>query len=150
MRVQVVEGITGYFNHRRRREGDVFVIPDQPRRKLAKSEIEGVHGQAFKAAMSPILDGEGKPTGEYDIPRLYSARWMRVVPSETPTRTTGATAALKQKHDEILSERVASRSGEIGDGGVEIDPNTSKPAGSNVADQGQQAQQKGPQDQDVI
>ena len=62
----------GYYDHARRRVGDVFVIANE---------------QAF------------------------SSRWMERVGANEPERTTTATQALRQQHDEIIASRTPGGEG---------------------------------------
>ena len=68
----------GYFDHIRRRPGDVFTIP-----------------------IMPSVDGDA--AGPYG--RWFSERWMEVVPARTPESITTPAQALKQTHDDILGTR---------------------------------------------
>jgi hypothetical protein len=99
MRVQVKDDETGYFDHIRRREGDVFTIPDEPRRPLV--EIER---RVFGDVVDAVADANGT------IPLAFSFKWMTPVRPSTPERITSAPEALKQSHDRVLAEKAGQRS----------------------------------------
>lgn len=73
----------GYFDHIRRRVGDVFTIP---------------------ADRHPA-DHKTKP-GELIH---FSSRWMEVVDPRTPERITTPNQALAQQHDEILEMKYGGK-----------------------------------------
>lgn len=102
MKVRVQQGMTGYYEHLRRREGDVFSIPDEPRRKVSEKELQ--HFPAVKDVMRK--DGT--------VPQHYSSRWMEPAgPAETE-RTTKAQEIINRKHDETLTERAQQRQADAG------------------------------------
>lgn len=92
----------GFIGHIRRHEGDVFSIPDEPRRALTERDPESVKKLADKSGT---------------VPRAFSWRWMEVVPEKTPEHTTTAQEAINRKHAEITKERAASKSSGSADGG---------------------------------
>jgi hypothetical protein len=85
----------GYYDHIRRRPGDVFRISN---RKVREEDMElRVDGR----------DEADLPEGlEYQD---FSERWMEVVPDNTPERVTLGNEALKQEHDRILHSRALER-----------------------------------------
>lgn len=103
MRVRVKSGHVGYIDHKRVREGDVFVIPDEPRRLVNKKELD-IYPETKK-----LLDKDGK------VPQLYSSRWMEAVPESTPERITTGKEVLEKFHNETLAERAAQRQADKGD-----------------------------------
>ncbi len=100
----------GYYGHMRRREGDVFSIPDQPRRKVRKAEELSADGKRrFRpdsAAVQALADKDGT------IPAAYSASWMEPVSGRVPERTTSAPQALKKHHDTVIAERAQAQGGQ--------------------------------------
>lgn len=109
MRVQVrsdmPEHFVGFFDHIRRRPGDRFAIPDEPRRVLFPAEKTLVDTNAdAKAIYNEIKDKEGK------VPSAFSFRWME--PSQVAQdRVTTAQQALDKTSEGIRSEKAAA--GEI-------------------------------------
>lgn len=101
--MKVVAIQTGYHDHMRRREGDVFSIPDAPRRKPSPKEM-----QYLGEGMKPAMDKDGT------IPQVYSAKWMRPVSANTPERKSTAQLAINKRHDEIRSGNAAT--GPMNDG----------------------------------
>lgn len=87
----------GYFDHIRRREGDVFSIPDAPRRKPSPKELQ-YHGEAMKLA----TDKNG------EVPQAYSGVWMRPVKENTPERVTTSQKALDRRTEEIRQEKAGT------------------------------------------
>jgi hypothetical protein len=118
MKVRVQDGRTGYFKHLRRRSGDVFIIPDEPRRKVRhKDEVveerllpNGQPGKviarADDAATLAIADKKGT------VPVAWSSRWMEVAEADAPVRVTSAPEALKRHHDTLLAERAGAATGD--------------------------------------
>lgn len=77
----------GFFNHIRRREGDVFSIPDKPVRKLNAKELA-----------SGSFDAVVNKAGE--VPAAFGS-WMEQVGKSEPERTTTAQQALNKASDEL-------------------------------------------------
>lgn len=116
MKVRVKEGLKdgffGYYEHERRRTGDVFELQEQPRRALfpkEKSEMERGNAE-YKAAYEAIKDADGK------VPQAFSFAWMQPVSAGTPTKSTTAQQVVDKKSSQIKSERAAERAPDSGDG----------------------------------
>lgn len=86
--------MTGYFDHLRRREGDVFVIPDEPRRNKYPSESQ----EAFEDAAA----SDGK------VPQAFSTRWMERVSNSVPEKTSTAQEAVNKMSNEIKAGKQKS------------------------------------------
>jgi hypothetical protein len=82
--MKVMAIATGFFDHMRRREGDVFSIPATPAKKANEEQ----------AAKLGVKKGDS-------IPSAFSARWMQPVASSTPDRVSTAQQALNKKQDEL-------------------------------------------------
>lgn len=105
----VQENFVGFIDHIRRRPGDVFTIPDSPRRALFKKEQSLVDGNdEAKRVYAEIKDKDGK------IPSAFSFNWMTPVSASVPERVTTAQTAIDAAHDRILSDRAAERGTEGG------------------------------------
>lgn len=77
----------GYYNHLRRREGDVFVL----------KAIEG-HAKDPKT---------GKVTKKtFSAEEQFSPNWMEEVDAKTPTKVTTAKQALREASNDIKSGRL--------------------------------------------
>ena len=71
------EHFVGFHDYARRRPGDVFEIPNTPRRLPSDSEKKIIESTAkAKADYDQIKDEGGR------IPQLYSFRWMEPAPGE--------------------------------------------------------------------
>lgn len=82
---------TGYYDHARRREGDVFYI----RGDVFENDVKGRSGEVrFKK-------GDLKD---------FSHRWMELVSPATPERETGAQAALTAKIDDLKGTKTGDQS----------------------------------------
>jgi hypothetical protein len=100
----------GFFNYARRRPGDVFTLPDQPRRALFPGEQKIVQRDAdVKAEYDAIKDKDG------NVPQEYSFRWMEPVDEKTPDRLTTAQPTITAKNDELKG---AKRADAMADKGV--------------------------------
>ena len=113
MKVTVKEGtqehFCGFFDHLRRRPGDVFAIPDEPRRLLFPAEQKAVEfNDQAKESYAAIKDKDGK------IPQAFSFRWMEPVGDAAPEVTSTAQQALDRKSNRIKEEKTAAR-GETAD-----------------------------------
>lgn len=122
----------GYFNHIRRREGDVFSIPDTPRRPVRK--IETVESEEIVDSGTGTVHRIAKRRFRPDAPEVLAladkagtvpaalGSWMEPVSARTPDKTSTAQEALNQKSDEIKAGKVASRGGseELATGDAEV------------------------------
>jgi hypothetical protein len=101
----MAEGFIGFFNHLRRRPGDVFVIPDSPRRLPFPGEQKMIEGNdEVRAVFDAVKDSQGK------IPSQFSFRWMRPVDAGTPEKTSTSQEALDKKSAQIKQEKAAAKS----------------------------------------
>lgn len=88
----------GFFNHIRRREGDVFTIPDTPRRKLSDKD-------ANRIEFEPVKDKAGT------VPAAFGT-WMEPVGAREPEKTSTAQEALNKASDDLKAGKGA-RTGEL-------------------------------------
>lgn len=89
MKVQATK--IGYYDHVRRREGDVFDIKDQPRRKPEKKEVQ-------LDSCKAVMDKDGK------VPEAFSSLWMVKALQGAERKTTGAQAAINKKVDALAGK----------------------------------------------
>lgn len=87
--------MTGYFDHLRRREGDVFTIPDEPRRDKWPKENQ----RAFDEAKGK----DGK------VPQAYSTRWMEPVSAAVPEKISTAQEAVNKASADIKAGKQAGK-----------------------------------------
>lgn len=95
---------TGYYNHIRRREGDVFTLV-------------GREGMLMQPVMAKAKDGEepeqrlhprtGEPMfknvkGTLTAEEQFSENWMEIVSDDEVERTSTSKDAIRKRHDEIL------------------------------------------------
>jgi len=120
--------VVGYFEHVRRRVGDVFTIPDEPRRKIrAKPEIEYeeviVNGEEKKVpkrrykADGKLAQSLADKNGT--IPSHFSETWMEPVAVGEPEKVTTGKEALKTFRDETLASKM-EKGGRAGTGSQEV------------------------------
>lgn len=107
------DNFIGFIGHARRRPGDVFNLPDAPRRALFKGEVALVDSnEEAKVAYEQIKDKDGK------IPQQFSFRWMSPVGASTPDKLSTSQETLTAKQEQIKSERAAAKQAAAGAGGV--------------------------------
>lgn len=111
MKVTVKEGtqehFCGFFDYLRRRPGDVFTIPDEPRRLLFPAEQQMVQSNdQAKESYDAIKDKDGK------VPQAFSFRWMEPISDAQPEVTSTAQQALDRKSNRIKEEKTAARATE--------------------------------------
>lgn len=92
----------GYYDHKRQREGDVFMID----------------GEKHDADV-PLLDDKGEPVKRNGKPvfrfrkgelKAFSPRWMEIVDPNTPEHTSSAPEALKRAQEEITGSKLPTGS----------------------------------------
>lgn len=108
MKVQVKtsekDNFIAFYEHVRRRPGDVFSIPSEPRRALYGSEQRLLDRDPEAAKVfAAIKDKEGH------VPQAFSFRWMEPVSQKTPERITTAQQALDTRSAEIKAEKAGQR-----------------------------------------
>lgn len=120
----------GFYDHVRRREGDVFKIADEPRRKVRKVEErqfdeieEAATGQTRK-----ILKRRFRP----DPPEVIAAAdkdgtvpealgsWMEIVDERVPEKVSTAQQEINRKTDEIKGAKQAARGAVAATGETEV------------------------------
>lgn len=111
MKVRVIdngaEHFIGFHEHIRRRPGDVFEIPNQPRRLPRASEQKRIEAdERAKANYEAIKDKDGK------IPRLYSFEWMEPAPGERESTST-AQQALDKRSADIKLEKAGAKTADV-------------------------------------
>lgn len=130
MKVRVKEDQIGYYEHARRRPGDVFELQNEPRRKVREKD-EYVYGEVVKTdgEVAKVVkkhlradDAETLAIASKDgtIPVLWSSRWMEAVDVKTAEKITTAPEALKEFHDKTVVERAQARSSGGGSGNKEV------------------------------
>jgi hypothetical protein len=111
MKVQATR--TGFYNHIRRREGDVFTIPDTPTRKLTEKDKQRIEYDAVKKDVKVKVDG--KDVVETHVPAAFGT-WMEPVEARAPERVSTAQQAVRKASDEInTARRGGSTPGTAGD-----------------------------------
>jgi len=108
MKVTVKQGQTdnfmGFYGHARRRPGDVFTIPDQPRRlPFPKEQRDIERGGEAAEVYAQIKDDAGK------IPADFSFAWMEPVSIKVPESVSTAQQALDRRSEQIKNEKAAQR-----------------------------------------
>ena len=107
MRVQVrkdlPEQFIGFYEHKRRRPGDVFSVDDTPRRALFPKETDLVqHNDDAKQVYAIIKDKDGK------VPKQFSFHWMEPVAESTREVVTTSQQALDVKSAQIKAEKAGA------------------------------------------
>jgi hypothetical protein len=94
--VRVMATAIGYYDHTRRRIGDVF----------------NISAKRYPAVYPRLYADGGKPHPEAGEPHPkagdlidFSDRWMQLVNAATPERVTTANQAIRQHHDELIKLR---------------------------------------------
>lgn len=108
MKVAVKQGVSdhfiGFFDHARRRPGDVFAIPDEPRRELSRAEKQMVENSTDdRDVYNAIKDKEGK------VASAFSFRWMEPVAASTPERVSTAQQNMDKRSADIKQEKAGQR-----------------------------------------
>lgn len=91
----------GYYNHIRRREGDVFELEPTTRIKGYDDPIK-----RDQVRLHPELNWERETI---TVEMQFSPLWMEKVDDATPTSVTASPQALKKHHDETLAGRAPKR-----------------------------------------
>jgi hypothetical protein len=99
----------GFTDYARRREGDVFSIPDKPTRALTAREQQ----RPELMAAAKKVEVKGKPD-EYHVPATFGT-WMEVVPARTPERVSTSQQEINRKHDEKIEQMVGGSGGSTGE-----------------------------------
>lgn len=103
------EHFIGFFEHARRRPGDVFSIPETPRRSLFPAEQKLVeYNDEAKASYATIKDADGK------VPQVFSFRWMVPVAAATPERVSTAQQTMDKRSEQIKQEKAGARAASVG------------------------------------
>lgn len=98
------DNFIGFIGHARRRPGDVFTLPDEPRRALFKAEAALVAGNdEAKEVYEQIKDQNGQ------IPKQFSFRWMSPVSASTPDKISTAQENVTAKNEATKAERAAAK-----------------------------------------
>lgn len=85
---------TGYYDHIRRRPGDVFFI-DGARLEEDVTAIEHATGERVVTRKKGTI-------------AAFSDKWMEIVDPKTPESVSTANDAIRQQHDELLASRYAA------------------------------------------
>lgn len=114
MKVKVLESLqetfVGFYEHVRRRPGDVFAIKNEPRRAVLPGEQKLIERDASaKATFDAIKDKDGK------VPAAFSFRWMQPVPESTQEKITTAQQAMDARSEQIKQERAGQRAADTAD-----------------------------------
>lgn len=101
------EHFVGFHDYARRRPGDVFEIPNHPRRPLKGSEAKKIESdERAKANYDAIKDKDGK------VPQLFSFEWMEPAPGERESVTTSQ-QALDRKSADIKLEKAGAKTADV-------------------------------------
>lgn len=116
-RIKVQATQMGYFDHIRRRAGDVFTIP----------------GDTYEEdqVVTDATTGRDRTMHRAGEVQAFSTRWMRRVSGSTPERITTGKEDLARQHDELLSSKMGGTRPEP-DGGTRSDDPTG--AGNVIGD----------------
>lgn len=97
---------TGYYNHIRRREGDVFTLVAregllmQPvMKKAAKGDDSDAEQAVHPRTGEPMFR---QVRGRLSARDQFSENWMEVVSDDETERTSTSRDAIKKRHDELL------------------------------------------------
>lgn len=120
VRSDIPEGTVGFYEHIRRRPGDVFsLINTNVRRALSAGElrlIEQSKGsddpEAAANVYESIKDKDGK------VAKDFSFRWMLPVGESTPDRITTSQQALDAKSTRIKAEKAGQQALDAGSPGT--------------------------------
>lgn len=93
-RIKVQATQMGYYDHIRRRPGDIFTISGETLEEDVKSS-----------------DGK-KVLRKAGTVAAFSEKWMRRVAGNTPLRVTTVKEALQRNHDETLSKKMGVHEGD--------------------------------------
>lgn len=110
----------GFYEHIRRREGDVFTIADEPRRKVRKTEeieteevVDSGSGSVRKIAKRRFRPDPPQVLALADkagtVPVALGS-WMEPVDKRTPERFSTAQQHINKVTDELKADKVAGRS----------------------------------------
>lgn len=116
MKVSVKQGINdhfiGFFDHARRRPGDIFSVPDEPRRELFPGEKRSIDKDPdLKAVYDSIKDRDGK------VPQQFSFKWMEPVAASEREKISTSSMAMKDRSDTIKAEKAGQREADKAGGG---------------------------------
>lgn len=111
----IQENFIGFYEHLRRRPGDVFSIRDQPRRALFKGEERIVATEEGQRVYDAIKDKDGK------IPQDFSFRWMEPVAANTPDKVSTAQQNMDRRSADIKAEKAGQRALDEGGGNQGVD-----------------------------
>jgi hypothetical protein len=100
-RLKVRATQTGYYDHLRRRPGDVFFIDATP--------------------LEADVKVGNKVTRKKGEIAAFSDRWMEVVDPKTPESITTANDEIRRQHDELLAARFGGQTGSTLERSVEED-----------------------------
>lgn len=110
-RIRVVALSLGYYDHLRRREGDVFTLTPKV---ITVMTVDGAGNH------KKVFDEKGKPkTRIQTAEEQFSPRWMERVEMKAKDTISTSKQALQKKHDEILREKMGLP--EPGDEGADDD-----------------------------
>jgi hypothetical protein len=122
-KIKVMALRMGYYQHKRRREGDVFFLVALRTVKRATQE-DCDADKTGKLKIGMILKD---PKTKKEIPVIktpeeqFSDKWMERVDDDVPTRITAVKEGMKAEHDRILRDKYPDLAGE-GNGASDDDP----------------------------
>lgn len=102
--LRVLATQTGYYNHIRRREGDVFtlvprtgqlLVPVMVKDKDSGEEVQRLHPRTDEPMFKNVK-------GTLSAEEQFSANWMEIVSDDEAERTSTSKDAIRKRHDEIL------------------------------------------------
>lgn len=104
-RIRVVATRMGYYQHKRRREGDVFsLVPLRTVRRAEQADCD----KDPKLTIGMVLKD---PKTKLPIPCIMSAsqqfsdKWMEVVDADVRTSITSVKEGMRKEHDKILLDK---------------------------------------------
>lgn len=104
VKTSIQDHFSGFFEHARRRTGDVFSIPDAPRRLPFPGEQKAIESsEETRAVYDAIKDKDGK------IPKAFSFRWMEPAAASEGERISTAQGNMDKRAEEIRLEKAGAR-----------------------------------------
>jgi hypothetical protein len=89
-RSKVIALATGYYDHKRRREGDVFLMIDEP---VLRTQVD--------ALGAVVIDATTKKAAKAYVNSIDTCTWVERADTRAALRETGAQEALDRKQREL-------------------------------------------------
>lgn len=120
-KVKVIATRMGYYQHKRRREGDVFhLVPLRTVKRATQEDCD----KDSKLTIGMVLKD---PRTRQPIPVIktameqFSEKWMEIVDTDVPTRITGLKEGMRKEHDDILLDKYPHLAGQGDDEDEDVD-----------------------------